>query len=385
MEPLGQSQVASYVKSMSTEYNFIIVSLEKPEDFLKKNIVEETQKDFKKFGIEWIPIAYKFGIKGHISNFYYMAQAIDRIISIHNIKLVHCRSYLPTLIIYLIQKRKRKSKRVPYLFDTRGFWVDERADIGEWKRGSILYRLFKRLERRLYLNAHYVVMLSEKSIEIIQENKLFEGGNKIRNISCIPTCTNLKLFHTDINSKTLKRESPLIVGYVGNVISWYDFDSTIQVVKKIAEIKPIEFRIYNSGQHDYIHKLLSQYEVTATVERVPFDSIPEKLRELDISVFFIKPFFSKQASAATKLGELLASGVSVITNGNVGDHQKLLESSGAGWIMDPGEIETTDFNEVILKLVNPQTILSCQELALSYFSLEEGVNNYLRIYKEFSL
>ena len=70
MEPLGQSQVVSYIKSMSGEYKFIVLSLEKPVDLSNRNLFEETNEAFKKFNIEWIPKRYKLGMKGYISNFY---------------------------------------------------------------------------------------------------------------------------------------------------------------------------------------------------------------------------------------------------------------------------------------------------------------------------
>ena len=54
------------------------------------------------------------------------------------------------------------------------------------------------------------------------------------------------------------------------------------------------------------------------------------IARMDASIFFIKPVFSKQASAATKLAELLGCGVPCLGNAGVGDMAEVLEGARVG-------------------------------------------------------
>jgi hypothetical protein len=64
-----------------------------------------------------------------------------RAVRAHRADFVHARGYVPA---FLAQRLG-----VPFLFDMRGFWPDERADGGLWSRGSFGYRLWKRIETSL--------------------------------------------------------------------------------------------------------------------------------------------------------------------------------------------------------------------------------------------
>src|SRR5690606_16191305 len=113
-----------------------------------------------------------------------------------------------------------------YLFDTRGFAFDERADTGSISRKSVLHKVFKFLEHKLYKNAAGINKLSYEGRRTILENELFPGGDQLKNITVIPTCVDLVRFQWQ------KREYGEIVriGYVGTAIGWYDFDRTLQAL-----------------------------------------------------------------------------------------------------------------------------------------------------------
>jgi hypothetical protein len=56
----------------------------------------------------------------------------EALINAKEIKLIHCRSYLTSLI----GLKLRSKYQIPFLFDMRGFWADERMDGGIWKRSN---------------------------------------------------------------------------------------------------------------------------------------------------------------------------------------------------------------------------------------------------------
>jgi glycosyltransferase involved in cell wall biosynthesis len=112
------------------------------------------------------------------------------------------------------------------------------------------------------------------------------------------------------------------------------------------------------------------------------DEVPIFLKLTSISVFFIKPLFSKKASSPTKLAELLAMGVPVVCNGNVGDIDRIVEANKAGLVLHDFNPET--YREIINQL--PELLQTdpshLRQVSNELFSLKEGVSRYLKVYQK---
>ena len=378
-EALGASQVLSYLYKLSEKYEFHLVSLEKSMDFQDKKKMSSLDENLKNYGIFWHPVEYKTDKVGKLLNFPRIFRKVYSVLAKEKIQNVHCRSYM-TAIIALLLKSKFNLR---YLFDTRNFSFDERADVGALNRNGIIYKLTKKLEKKLYQNASAISILSEKGKETILKNELFPGGNQIKNIEVITTCVDLDRFSFQ---KRDYDKNKYTIGYVGTAVGWYDFEKTIKTLKKIGESVNFHFLVFNSnahGQHKFIAESLQKIGIPDnqfTIEKVSFQDMPLRLKEMDISLFFIHPYFSKRASAATKLGELLASGIPVLTNNDVGDHEYIIENFKVGKILDFEKIDTYDFQKIFRDLINYETAKRCRDVSEQYFSLEKGVEKYYETY-----
>jgi len=377
MEPLGASQVLSYIYKLSADYQYYLISLEKHDDLKKINALNSLKLKLKENGIIWLPLAYKTDRIGKMLNFVRFSISAKNIIKKENIKFIHCRSYLPAITSYWLNRKYH----IKYLFDTRGFAFDERADVGLISKNGFLFKVLKKIEERLYTNANWINKLSHLGKETILKNELFDGSDKIKNIEVIPTCVDLDLF--EFYERTYQK--PITIGYVGTAVGWYDFDKTLKTLSLISKVIDFRFLIFNGNQHDFISQRIKEYgidEQKVVIEKVPFVEMPKRLKEIDIALFFIHPFFSKRASAATKLGEFFASGIPVLTNGGVGDHEYYIEKYHTGKILNYDQIEDYDFETIISSLLNINTARQCRLVAEEYFSLDKGIENYKKIYKE---
>jgi hypothetical protein len=103
---------------------------------------------------------------------------------------------------------------------------------------------------------------------------------------------------------------------------------------------------------------------------------------MDAGIFFIKPVFSKQASAPTKLGEFLGCGIPCLGNAGVGDMAEVLESDRVGVAVKSfDEVSLHDGLSRLLGLcADPEVSSRCVAAAQRHFSLDEGVARYERIY-----
>ena len=116
------------------------------------------------------------------------------------------------------------------------------------------------------------------------------------------------------------------------------------------------------------------------VEESTRADLPFKTRNWDYSIFFILPSYSKKSSSPTKQGELMALGIPIICNKGVGDVDAIIEKFDSGIVIDLKD--KFDIESCLNKIYDPEMIVKG---AKDYFSLEQGVKNYLDIYKKIVL
>jgi glycosyltransferase involved in cell wall biosynthesis len=269
---------------------------------------------------------------------------------------------------------------VKYLFDMRGFWADERVDGDLWPRTGLMYRVAKGFERHFLLAADHVVALTHAAVTEMQRFSYLQGS--MPSMSVIPTCADLKHFQP-------LGEAPkeLVLGYVGNVGTWYLFKETVAVFSEILRMHPnARILIVNRNEHDFIRYRLEAGGVpmdAVELRAVDYKDMPLQMARMTASVFFIKPSYSKQASAPTKLGELLGCGIPCLSNFGVGDMANILESERVGLALQSFDRAALvmGLKKLLLLTAEPGVRTRCVAAAAKHFSLDEGVNRYRSIYE----
>ena len=108
--------------------------------------------------------------------------------------------------------------------------------------------------------------------------------------------------------------------------------------------------------------------------------VPTALMLSSVSIFFIKPVFSKKASSPTKLAETLSMGIPVICNSGIGDMDNMMEE-GKSCLIVP-EFNHEEYDNAILQIENLIDIPPDQIrfFAEKTFSLDIGVAKYNHVY-----
>lgn len=129
-DPLGQSQVLPFLKGLSQKgHQIYLISFEKTERLNMQQALIETL--CLEYNIKWYPQIYtkKPPILSTLKDIRTMQKVAEKIILENKIDFIHCKSYIATLV----GLRLKEKHKTPFLFDMRGFWADERADVGIWK------------------------------------------------------------------------------------------------------------------------------------------------------------------------------------------------------------------------------------------------------------
>jgi len=145
--------------------------------------------------------------------------------------------------------------------------------------------------------------------------------------------------------------------------------------------------VVNKSDHALIRQKLAALGIAndrVEIVAANYNEVANYIGRMDFGLFFIKPVFSKKASAPTKLGEFLACGIPCLTNAGVGDVDEVLQSSQTGICLQSFSPEAfTEAHRQMCDLLQDEELAGrCRQTAEKYFSLEQGVAEYQRIYRE---
>jgi len=385
LEPLGQSQVFQYLKKLSNSHKITLVSYEKAQDWADITKRKNLEKSVKDVGIRWVSLRYHKSPTALATSYDLLRGLfVCTYLSIrYRIQIVHARSYVPSVLALALKRIFKKR----FIFDMRGFWADERIDGGHWLPNSRIYRVAKWFEKQFLTHADVVVSLTHAGISAMQQFPYLK--NSLPQFEVITTCTNLTLFRPMPNT-VRNSEQSFTIGYVGTTVNWYLFDPVVECFKILLRIRPhTRFLIINREEHEYIQERLNAYGIPkeqVEIRAAEYSDVPKLMSQMDATIFFIKPVFSKRSSAPTKLGEFLGCGIPCLTNAGVGDVKEIINSENVGVIVEDFSQETLE--PALTRLLNLVADLStrerCIKAAQNRFSLDDGVKKYDQIYQSLS-
>jgi glycosyltransferase involved in cell wall biosynthesis len=377
LEPLGQSQVLAYLESNTNHVAFTVLSFEKKNDLLNLELYKEVLARISRTRLKWVRLKYhkKFSVVATAFDILSGVLLCVYLLSSKKIQLVHARSYVAGIIALILYK----ITGVPYVFDIRGFWIDERVEGGLWKRNSAIYRLARWFESKLFLNACHIVTLTNKSISHLQNSVLTIADTD--KISVVPTCTDVNRFF----AKTCSTRE-IAIGNLGSLGTWYEVDPIFQFLK-VANKSNGNARLVliNRGQHSLIRSKIVEHNIPEEIVRyfaAKQSEIPHHLKSVDIGLMLYKTGFSRLACSPTRFAEYLSAGIPCLVSQGVGDTQEIIEGEGVGVVISNYEVASLEkgFTELVNLLGQDDLKMRCRRVAKKYFSLEAGASRYNFIY-----
>jgi glycosyltransferase involved in cell wall biosynthesis len=291
-------------------------------------------------------------------------------------------------------KKIAKRTGIPFLFDMRGFWVDERVDSGLWKLNNplykLLYRIYKRKEQGYFNAASHIISLTHKGKQELV-NRYQVSAEKV---SVIPCCADMEHFDfqrvlPDLTASYKQKlgipPSAKVLSYLGSLGGWYLSDEMLLFFRSLLKQYPdAVFLFITHDDPRVITASAEQLGIPANhirVQPASRDEVPAWLSVSDWNIFFIKDAYSKKASSPTKQGEVMAMGIPVICN-DIGDTGQIVAASGSG-ILVP-QLDEKTFDAIVLQLKNGLTVSREQirQKAIEIFDLQQGANTYKEVYQQ---
>ena len=389
---LGQSQVIPYLEGLAKfGYAIHILSCEKPQLYEKRK--SHISRLLQKSGITWHPLMYT-AKPAVISTLYDLHKMQNEAVKLirnqeNNIQLLHCRSYISAHVGCYCQKKFG----IPWIFDMRGFWADERVEGGIWNTSKFVYRqvyqYFKNIEKTFIENASAIISLTENGANEIRSWKAYQIHKNP--ISVIPCCADLRLFmRNDKKAATLRKslhidDNCFVLSYLGSFGTWYMTEEMFDFFKVVYEKNNNAiFLCITPDNPDKLDSMAIRKDIPRDALRVVKanrEDVPAYISLSDWSLFFIKPVYSKKASSPTKMGELLSVGIPLVCNAGVGDVDTIMKDCPQGFVIkDYTQAEYESVAEHMLATTNVDSA-ALHSVAEKYYSLEKGVEAYHSVYE----
>ena len=382
---IGQSQIAPYCMALAERGHGIhIVSAEKPG---RDELTAKYRRLFDDRGIGWSTVRYhnRPQLFAQLWDLVQMRLLADRVAGDEAPRLVHCRSYLPIEIGVAI--KKKYDARL--LIDFRHFWVEAGLQDSRYK---FVYRAFKSREAGYFRAADHVVTLTQQAAQILDGWYPSEAG--LDRFTVIPCCADFDHFdmtRVDTGEVARRRASlgfdpgDMVLLYLGSIGPVYLLAEMMALFRELGGLRPGAKFLFVSNN--------GEAEVRQAAERagVPGDSIrflnasrdevPLYLAMANMSVMFFRPDLSLAGCSPTKMAELFAANVPIISNGGVGDLDRILSTTRNC------SVTVSDFKPATLRAAVEQ-FLGVDEARRATiransqdFTLGAGVDKYDAIYR----
>lgn len=380
LEPLGQSQVMAYLRGLSRDHKITLITLEKPQDWANAEAMARARVDCEAHGIDWQPrpFHHRPRLLAPAWSQLVMTAAALRLARSREVGLIHARSYLPAGVAWLVWRLTE----TPFIFDMRALWPEELITAGRLKRGSVLHRALRRLERVCLRDAAAVISLTEAAVDHLKAQYPDELAGQT--IWVIPTCADLERFRPCTEPRQER-----VYGCVGTVLSgWFRVEWLSAFFRAVARRDArARFEVVTRDDPAVVRARLDPHGEMAHL--AIFASASERVHEVvqrqtASAMFYAGGQISELGRSPTRMAEILGCGIPVVANDGVGDVARIVRRYGVGVIVEEGSDTAMDsaVEELERLQQDPELAARCRLAAEEVFSLQRGTETYRAVYAE---
>jgi glycosyltransferase involved in cell wall biosynthesis len=288
-----------------------------------------------------------------------------------------------------------EARGLPFVFDTRGLWADEKVDGGDWAADSGLYRAAKRVERALFARADAVTVLTDRFRAWLRE--IYPHRAEVTApVVVIPTCADLEVFRPTVVplpavARLLRPDAKVLV-YVGSLSGRYLVEDMARFylawrAAAAEQGHAAQLLVVSRETPTRFLEVLGPAGCASELVHTPAarDEVAGAIRCAHAGVFFYRPLHSTIGCMPTKLGEILAVGLPVVGNA-IADLERIL-SGDVGVVvhaLDDATLDTAARGLLRLAEANG-TAASARERACAWFDLSDAVDAYDALYRRMPL
>ena len=237
------------------------------------------------------------------------------------------RSTMPALMVNRIHSWIN-SQGIKLVFDADGLPLEERADFAGLRRSSYQYRLLKKQETKLLLQADKILTRSQKAIDIHVGNIGEVHRHKFAKVSN-GRHPGFFTFNAAARAR-IREEYGLLDGdrlfvYTGTLGPQYAWEEMLDVFESYRQAHAGSEWLLLSQSTDFLKgRIPAHLKDAIHLLQVPFSEMPAYLSAADVAFSLRIPVPSMAGIAPIKLGEYLLMGLPTIASTGIGDGDSLV-------------------------------------------------------------
>lgn len=399
LEGLGYSQVFRVVQKIASllkgdGVRYTILSMEPSELLANHSHRAHLELQCKEAGIEWIAVEKRKGRKNTLHATAQMYGEARRFCSKHRDKplIIQARAYHAGAIAFLLYKELG----VPYIFEPRGYFLDERLEEGALDPNGLFLSLGRMTERNIMAHAACVYTLTETMADDIRRGVF---GPNHAPVHVCTTVTDFTAFTHDPSAYTALRDrfalfharptKPWVLGWMGGFNAWYLEEPSFMLAKKCLMKDPNAVFMIVTPSQEAARKAISKYglpDAQVILTEATHEAMAKHYSLIDwVLMLLPEGSFAKRGSMPTKLGETLATGVRPILHGCNSEVRDWVQRTQGGIVLR--DLEDSSLEQAAEWMLshpkNEQGIHLSRKEAEPFFSLDAAAQRYAKTIKGF--
>lgn len=327
------------------------------------------------------------GIINRAYRYYKIQRALYKYAKESDADVVFCQSTPP--IIGLTAGKLAKKKKIPFIYNLHDVFPDSLVHTGITRRGSLLFKIGRIIENKVYKNAAAIVTVSED----IKDNIIEKGvpSQKVYTIYNWIDETAVKRIGRKDNSIFerfgLSRDKFYVL-YAGNIGKAQNLEVIINAAKRLESTPEIQFVIVGNGEDkDYYIDRTEKMQLNNIqyFPLQPYSDVSMVYSLGDISVVSCKAGVGSTA-LPSKTYSIMATKTPIIAcYDNNSSLTNLISDSGCGYSVLPNDdAKLAKYIEKLLK--NPELAKELGDNGYKYlinhFTKKNAINKYNECLKE---
>lgn len=284
---------------------------------------------------------------------YYLINAMKRKLKKEKFDLILFETP-PTTIIDVVKWAMNRFNCPSYLM-IKDIFPQNGVDIGVIKKNGIIYRYFKRKEKKLYNTASIIGCMSEANKQYILSHNLSINSNKVElfpNTKKI-TCNASKPTNYEMRRKYGIPENKVVAVFGGNMGKPQGLEFFMDIIKGNNNSRDVFFLLVGRGtERLMVRNFILKEGLTNVVllDALPRDDYECLMTECDIGLIFLNHKFTipNFPSRVLSYFEYELPVIAAIDSNT--DFGIMIENAAAGYCIATGDIET--FNSKLRELAN---------------------------------
>lgn len=301
--------------------------------------------------------------------------------------LIHCRSYISCLGALLM---RRLFGKIRVVFDARGLYPEEGLVQGKWGAGSLSYKFWKTLEKRMFKWSDKVVCLSDQFADYVSEIE-----PKAKTEIIFASIESARFAYDSVERDRRRRDldfgESLVFIYCGGLGSWHDPVLLCRLFKAIMDgIPNAKLLVLSDYRKDKLRAICSSLEIshekvfvkkctpkevpdflmTADWALVPLQEIPPDAKHVELIA---------RTMVGLKVGEYLAAGLPLIINRHIEGIKSLMGEHDIGTYFDVKQLG--NLAQHLRHRKSGEMRPACQGVAQKHFDISNAAKAYIDLYR----